>query len=193
MIHCRACVYWVARAVGARATQIGAPVSRLASASFGAARELARGMTPPRIILVATDFSEVADHALAYAAKLGAHLDATLHLLHAITLPAMGVPELGVAYASMNMGSTTEKAQASMDERVARFRDHVAFGPTRIEVGDARDVIDNVAEQISADLVVLGTHGRRGIRRALLGSVAESVVRSAPCPVLTIRPLPTKP
>jgi nucleotide-binding universal stress UspA family protein len=62
------------------------------------------------------------------------------------------------------------------------------MGPVRVEVGDAREVIDNVAEKIGADLIAMGTHGRRGVKRMLLGSVAESVVRSAPCPVLTIRP-----
>jgi universal stress protein A len=145
-------------------------------------------MSIPRIILVATDFSESADAALAYAVELGAHLDAKLHLVHAITIPPLGVFEMGVAYASINIEAVTKAAQESMDERVARYRDRVSLAPTRLEVGDPRDVIDNVAELIDADLVVMGTHGRRGIRRVLLGSVAESVVRSARCPVLTIRP-----
>jgi universal stress protein A len=145
-------------------------------------------MTLPRTILVATDFSDSADAALAYAAELGAKLDASLHLVHAIGVPAMGVPEMGVAYAAMSIESLTKAAQASMDELVARYRDRIPLAPTRLEVGDARDVIDNVAEQIGADLIVMGTHGRRGIRRMFIGSVAESVVRSAPCPVLTIRP-----
>ena len=145
-------------------------------------------MTLPRTILVATDFSEHADAALAYAAELGARLDATIHLVHAITIPAMGVPELGLAYAATTIEAETKAAQDALDKRVAMYRDRVSLAPTRLAVGDARDVIDRVAEQVEADLVIMGTHGRRGIRRALLGSVAESVVRSAPCPVLTIRP-----
>jgi nucleotide-binding universal stress UspA family protein len=84
--------------------------------------------------------------------------------------------------------SITKEAQAALEERAARVRDRVTVAPVRLEVGDARDVIDRSAEQIGADLIVMGTHGRRGIRRALLGSVAESVVRTAPCPVLTMRP-----
>lgn len=146
------------------------------------------GMTLPRTILVATDFSEQADAALAYAVELGAQLDATIHLVHAISIPTMGVPDLGVAYASLGIESATTRAQQSLDERVARYRDRVSLGPTRLEIGDARDVIDQVAAQLGADLVVMGTHGRRGVRRVLLGSVAEAVVRSAPCPVLTVRP-----
>lgn len=145
-------------------------------------------MTLPRTILVATDFSEHADHALEYAAELAARLDATIQLVHVITIPAMGVPEMGVAYKTLTIESVTKHAQAELDSRAARYRDRVTLAPVRVEVGDAREVIDSVAEQISADLIVMGTHGRRGIRRVLLGSVAESVVRSAPCPVLTVRP-----
>jgi universal stress protein A len=143
-----------------------------------------------RTILVANDFSEQADYALEYAAGLASQLDATLHLVHTITVPAMGVPEIGVAYSAMTIESMTKHAQAELDKRAAAYRDRVTLAPVRLEVGDARDVIDHVAEAIGADLIVMGTHGRRGIRRVLLGSVAESVVRTAPCPVLTIRPKP---
>jgi nucleotide-binding universal stress UspA family protein len=155
--------------------------------ALGAVREGARRMTLPRTILVPTDFSEGADAALAYAVELAAHLDATIHLLHSISVPVMGMPDIGVAYASLTMASATKAAQGELDDRVDRYRDRVTLAPPRLEIGDARDVIENVAKQIGADLVVMGTHGRRGVRRVLLGSVTESVVRSAPCPVLTIR------
>jgi universal stress protein A len=145
-------------------------------------------MTAPRTILVATDFSEHADYALEYAAQLASRLDATIHLVHAITIQPMGVPEMGVAYSAITIETMTKQAQDALDARVARYRDRVAIAPTRLEVGDARDVIDRAAEQLGADLIVMGTHGRRGIRRILLGSVAETVVRTAPCAVLTIRP-----
>jgi nucleotide-binding universal stress UspA family protein len=56
-----------------------------------------------------------------------------------------------------------------------------------LKTGDARDLINQTAAEVGADLIVMGTHGRRGVRRALLGSIAETVVRSAPCPVLTVR------
>lgn len=144
-------------------------------------------MTIARTILVPTDFSEYADHALAYAVKLAAQLDATIHLVHAIAVPAAGIPQLGVSYSSLMIETSAEDAQRELEMRVARYRDAVSLGPVRVEVGDARDVIDQVAETIGADLIVMGTHGRRGLRRMLLGSVAETVVRSAPCPVLTVR------
>lgn len=145
-------------------------------------------MTIPRIILVATDFTQCADVALSYAADLASKLDATLHLVHAVSIPAVGIPEVGVAYASITMESTVKEAQSALDARAEQYRPRVSMAPVRIEIGDPRDAIDSVAELIAADLIVMGTHGRRGVRRLLLGSVAESVVRSAPCPVLTIRP-----
>ena len=144
-------------------------------------------MAPPRTILVATDFSEHAEHALAYAVELAAQLDASVHLVHAITVPVMGVAEIGLAYASTQIEQSTKESLKLLGALAERFRGRVAFGPPRLEVGDARDVIDRVAEDIRADLIVMGTHGRRGISRALLGSIAESVVRTAPCPVLTVR------
>jgi universal stress protein A len=145
-------------------------------------------MALPKTILVATDFSEHADQALQYAADLAMTMDATIHIVHAIGIPPMGIPEMGIAYSSVMMETTTKHAQAALDARAERYHDRVSLAPVRLEVGDAREVIDSVAEQIGADLIVMGTHGRRGLRRVLLGSVAEAVVRSAPCPVLTIRP-----
>jgi nucleotide-binding universal stress UspA family protein len=141
-----------------------------------------------RTILVATDFSEHSDQALQYAAELGEHTGGTLHLIHAIGVATGGVQEMGIAYTSLMIETLTKEAQAALDARAAKYRERVAIAPVRLEVGDARDAIVRTAAQIDADLIVMGTHGRRGIRRALLGSVAESVVRTAPCPVLTIRP-----
>jgi nucleotide-binding universal stress UspA family protein len=61
------------------------------------------------------------------------------------------------------------------------------LGEVLLRTGDARDQILQAAKELGADMIVMGTHGRRGVRRALLGSVTESVVRSADCPVLTVR------
>jgi len=142
----------------------------------------------PKTILVATDFSEHADQALEYAAGLAAKLGASLHLVHATAIPGFGAHDIGLAYTQMAIDEMTKAARDTLDAQAARYRDRVSIESSRVELGDARDVIERVAEQIDADLIVMGTHGRRGLRRMLLGSVAESVVRSAPCPVLTIRP-----
>ncbi|MCW5806851.1 MAG: universal stress protein [Deltaproteobacteria bacterium] len=145
-------------------------------------------ISPPKTILAATDFSEYGDRALEYAIDLAAALDAKLHVVHAVTLQTVEIAELAVAYDALNVDALREKAQIALEARLGRARERVTFGPVLVEVGDPRDLIDRIAGEIGADLIVMGTHGRRGLRHLLLGSVAESVVRTAPCPVLTVRP-----
>jgi universal stress protein A len=144
-------------------------------------------MTPPRNLLVPTDFSRPSNHAVEYAVELAARLDATIHLLHAVHFPPLGVPELGLAYAATMTETMVKDAQRTLDEIADRHRGKVKMAPVRIEVGDPRDVVEKVANAIHADMIIIGTHGRRGLRRFLLGSVAEAVLRAAPCPVLSVR------
>jgi nucleotide-binding universal stress UspA family protein len=135
-------------------------------------------------ILVPTDFSASSDQALDYAIELAAKLDAKVNLLSVIGVPTYGVAELGVGITAPMIDSLIADNQAALDN-VARTKPTVA--QTLIRVGDARDVILQTAEELRADLIVMGTHGRRGISRALLGSVTEMVVRTSPVPVLTVR------
>jgi universal stress protein A len=141
----------------------------------------------PKNILVPTDFSEGGEEALAMACELAAKLDATVHLINAISIPALGVPELGVALTSTVIDQLIEENQKSLDALADSKRGQVKIGSVILKTGDARDAINQAAQEVGADLIVMGTHGRRGVSRALLGSVAETVVRSAPCPVLTVR------
>jgi nucleotide-binding universal stress UspA family protein len=141
----------------------------------------------PKNILVPTDLSEGATEALDYACELATTLGATIHLVHAIGIPALGLPELGVALTSTVIDTMIEDNQKSLEALAAARRPVVTIGQVLLRTGDARDVINETAVEVSADLIVMGTHGRRGVSRALLGSVAESVVRSASCPVLTVR------
>ena len=140
----------------------------------------------PKTILVPTDLSEAAEAAVDYACELATQLGATVHLLHVIGIPAVGVPELGVALTSTMIDSLVADAQKALDELAASRRSRASIGQTILKTGDARDMIDQTADEIGAGLIVLGSHGRRGVTRVLLGSVAESVVRTAPCPVLTV-------
>ena len=140
----------------------------------------------PKNILVPTDLSPHAEEALDYACELAVKLDATVHLVNVIGIPALGVPELGVAVTSTMIDSMIAENQKALDALVARHRE-ARIGQVLMKTGDARDMIDQTAQEVGADLIVMGTHGRRGFSRALLGSVAETVVRTAPCPVLTIR------
>ena len=141
----------------------------------------------PKTILVPTDLSEGAEEALDYACELAAKLDATIHLVNVIGIPAIGVPELGVAMTATMIDSMVVENQRALDDLVARKCHAARMGQALLKTGDARDVINQTALELGADLIVMGTHGRRGVTRALLGSVAETVVRSAPCPVLTVR------
>jgi nucleotide-binding universal stress UspA family protein len=137
----------------------------------------------PKLILVPTDFSAHAERALDYACELAAKLGATVHLVHAVaTAPA----PLQVAL-TKDMVTNLVKEHREALEKLAERRAHVQFGPGTVEVGDPRDTIVNTAQSLRADLIVMGTHGRRGLSRAMMGSVAEDVMRHAPCPVLTVR------
>src|SRR5215831_6125382 len=142
-------------------------------------------MRLPRTILVATDFSDCAERALDHAVALADKLGAKIYLLHVIGVPTLGLPELGVALTTAMMESTVRANHAELD-RIATRRSGANL-ETVLRTGDARDVILDVARDVQADLIAMGTHGRRGVRRALIGSIAEGVVRAAPCPVLTVR------
>src|SRR5580765_2352035 len=130
-------------------------------------------MKLPKVILVPTDFSEGAKAALDYAIGLAAKLDAKITLLNVVAVPMIGVPEVGVAYTADVLKSLLEGNQKLLDKLVADNAGKVAFAPTLLETGDARAQIEAAAIKLGADLIVMGTHGRRGVKRMLLGSVAE--------------------
>jgi glycine betaine transporter len=140
----------------------------------------------PKHILVPSDLSAGAEQALGYACELAHTLGAQVHLLNVISIPALGMPELGLAVTSAMIDQMVVDSQDALD-RLARTKCSANLGQVLVKTGDARDVINETAKQLGVDLIVMGTHGRRGISRALLGSVAETVVRSAPCAVLTVR------
>jgi glycine betaine transporter len=140
----------------------------------------------PKHILVPTDLSEGAEQALDYACELARMLGAQIHLLNVIGIPVLGLPELGLALTSTMLDQLVVENQDSIDQ-LARTRCTAPLGRVMVKIGDARDVINQTARELGVDLIVMGTHGRRGISRALLGSVAETIVRSAPCAVLTVR------
>lgn len=141
----------------------------------------------PTNILVPTDFSTQAEAALDYACTLAGKLGATVHLLSVISIPALGVPELGAALTASAIDDMVRDNKLALDKLADTKRATTLVGQVTLRTGDARDLIPAVAEELGVDLIVMGTHGRRGLSRVLLGSVAEYVVRVANVPVLTVR------
>jgi universal stress protein A len=141
-------------------------------------------------ILAPTDFSEYSKQAVAYAHELAQRFRATLMLLHVVELPPYPLEWLpprrlgGTLLGDLEQQATSDLAQVLPDAQGA------AVAVTRrVVVGIPYRKIVEVAEAENVDLIVMATHGRTGLSHLIMGSVAERVVRTAPCPVLTIRPI----
>jgi nucleotide-binding universal stress UspA family protein len=135
-----------------------------------------------RHILVPTDFSEPSTQAVTYAFELAQTVGAQLSLLHVIEVPAYAI-EVSLPLEHLEQDARRELARILPEAETA----HVAV--TRlVEMGVPAQRILETATAEQVDLIVMATHGRTGLSHLVLGSVAERVVRLAPCPVLTIRP-----
>lgn len=141
---------------------------------------------PPKNILVPIDFSEFSEKAATAACALALKTGATVHLLHAYVIPVESVG-LALTVSQQYVEQFVKESTAQLQELAARLCPQAMMGPMMVESGDPRDVITHKAKELNVELIVMGTHGRRGLSRALIGSVAESVVRTAPCSVLIIR------
>ena len=143
-------------------------------------------MKTPKVILVPTDFSVAAETALDHALALASTLGAKVYLLHAYALPIIGFPD-GTLIPSAEIASRIiNDAEKALAACVAKRRESSVEIVPLLKQADPREAILAAAQELSADLVIMGTHGRRGIARALIGSVAEAIVRVSPVPVLTV-------
>lgn len=141
----------------------------------------------PQKILVASDFSDTARVAADWAAEFARALGAKLVVVHVFDMPVVGVPDAAFIVDAQTAARLSEQAQRGLDAEIARLRELGVEVEGLLRQGDARDVIPKAAESAGAGLVVVGSHGRRGLSRALLGSVAESIVRSSGVPVVVVR------
>jgi nucleotide-binding universal stress UspA family protein len=147
---------------------------------------------PVRIkrILVPFDFGEPAEHALDFAQKLATSFGASVEALYVVPyLPsaALPIPELGaIPLAAHAVDEMAEDARTRLHDALAPEDTRHRYLRKTVKVGDPRAQIVAYAAAEGVDLIVMGTHGRTGAARFLLGSVAERVVREAPCPVLTL-------
>jgi nucleotide-binding universal stress UspA family protein len=139
-------------------------------------------------ILCPVDFSETARAAMETAIELAARFDAEVVLVHAYPIPGYTFPD-GSAFASSRMlQELADEAARHLEEwRQLAVKAGAKQVSLETAVGDPAGEIVRIAQEKKADLVVMGTHGRTGIEHALMGSIAERVVRRAKCPVLTVR------
>jgi len=141
---------------------------------------------PFRRILVPIDFTEVSTHALDWAMELAASVGASLTVMHSYVIPVVGFPDGALIPTPQVAAGLGEAAQKALDAAVQARRGGKVPLEAVLREGEAWEEIVAVADEIDADLIVVGTHGRHGLARALLGSVAEHVVRTSHRPVLTL-------
>lgn len=142
-------------------------------------------------IVVATDFGETADAAVAYARAIALETGAEVHLAHVFDPEPLGAV-LGATAALWTGQDFVGRMRTRAAELLGELRDAQLEGVAKVEIHALEDgspvtAIGALAEEVDADLLVTGTHGRRGADRVLLGSVAERLVRHAPCSVLAVR------
>ena len=138
-------------------------------------------------ILVPTDFSEYADYALDYAIELAKTLQARLTVLYVLHLSSLALGDAPPAVLDDTLKAMETNAQQRTQMALARVQQAGLQGESAIVEGIPFQTIIETAERRDVDLIVMGTHGRTGLTHALMGSVAERVVRLAPCPVLVTR------
>jgi nucleotide-binding universal stress UspA family protein len=136
-------------------------------------------------ILVPVDFGPQSERAVDYAVNLAEQLGASVHVMSAFELP-ITFPEGAYVISSEMTSSLIEASQAALNGACARVKDRNVPSTSPLEQGDPREAILRVARERKVDLIVMGTHGRKGIVRALIGSTAEAVIRASETPVLTV-------
>jgi nucleotide-binding universal stress UspA family protein len=139
-------------------------------------------------ILHPTDFSESAEHAERQAVRLAHAIGGEVVLLHvAVEAPLYGEGLMTSKEVREVYEAARKWATGALEARVAKIRDHGLATRWLLRAGVPHEEIARVATEERAEYIVVGTRGRGGLERALLGSVADRVVRTAPCPVLTVR------
>jgi nucleotide-binding universal stress UspA family protein len=142
-----------------------------------------------RRILVPVDFSPHSDRAVSYATGLATRLDASIELLHVVEDPFLAAawnPDIYIPDVTQTLTSLSDDAQAQLAIARAGVRAQGIPASGVVRRGAPAKTIVEHAGTDHFDLIVMGTHGRTGLSHALLGSVAERVLRHASCPVLTV-------
>jgi len=143
-------------------------------------------------ILLATDFSDVSKKTVPYAAAIASHYSSKIYLVHVIP------PEARMPVPMEHLPAQLDRSRLDADREMKSFLRVDWYGETPHEVlierGPVWGALSDLIERDEIDLLVLGTHGRGGLKKVLLGSVAEELFRRASCPVLTVGPaVPAEP
>lgn len=145
-------------------------------------------MTKVKRILVAVDFSGVSANALRHATALARQLGATLDVFNALPLTKIEVPDFASAeHEKEIIQSALEKRKVKLSKFVKQHAADFSAAKESVGLGRPVDLVNDAAKLSHADLIVIGTHGRTGLKKLLVGSVAESVLRHADVPVVCIR------
>jgi nucleotide-binding universal stress UspA family protein len=139
-------------------------------------------------VLFATDFSATSEAALPYATAICRRFRSTLHMVHVVSEASLLMMTGGVDYVSM--GTIYEDAHNEAKDKLEQIAAHFETIPHRnyVRHGVVWKNLAEIIEQNEIDLIVVGTHGRTGLGKLLLGSVAEDILHHASCPVLTVGP-----
>lgn len=141
---------------------------------------------PLDVILVATDFGDPARAALDWAIELARALGSRIVLAHVFDLPIVGLPDAAILVGAETAARLSSEAQAALDAEIARAKERGVPLQGVLRQGDPREIVPTVATDVGAKLIVVGSHGRVGVLRGLLGSVAEDIMRRAHVPVTVL-------
>jgi nucleotide-binding universal stress UspA family protein len=137
-------------------------------------------------ILAPIDFTQTSSRSCDYAVELAVKFEAALTIVHVYQVPLYTFPD-GVLVTPADLATElSNKAQKNLDEVVTQYKGRGIPITGQLVNGVSWEEIARLTEEDKYDLVVMGTHGRRGLPRALMGSVAENVIRTSPVPVLVV-------
>lgn len=141
---------------------------------------------PTSPIVCAVDFAEASDRALEHAIALAKSLDAPVLAVHAWSLPAFAGPDSAFVFGPEVVGEITTELQAQLRKLLERHKESGVNLEGRLMVGAPVEAVIDAATKHEAQYIVISTHGRSGLSRFVLGSVAERMVRMSPIPVVVV-------
>lgn len=143
-------------------------------------------MATPKKILCPVDFSKGSEQAVNKALELARAIGGEIELLHAYQLPVLALPDSSVTVSPTFVADMTDRAQRALNKHRDDLAAQSVPAHTKLIEGNPAETIVDRAKAIGADMIVMGTHGRSGFKRFLLGSTVERVVRISTIPVLTV-------